>query len=92
MAPARAHDALLTRSGGSFLLRVEDTDAGRTVAGAEARLKRALVECGLGWDGAAVRQSERLERYRGVGRGLEDAGLAYACFCSRERLDGLRKD
>ncbi|MGN6377403.1 MAG: glutamate--tRNA ligase [Gaiellales bacterium] len=55
---------------GTLLLRIDDTDAGRTVAGQEAAIMDDLRWLGLGWDEGPVRQSERAERHR------DAAGLA----------------
>ena len=84
--------------GGSFVVRIEDTDVARS----EARYERAILDdlawLGLAWDeGPDVgglygpyRQSERLASYREAAESLLDAGLAYHCFCSQERLDQVR--
>jgi glutamyl-tRNA synthetase len=76
---------------GRFLLRIEDTDASRTVPGAESRLRKALHDVGLRHDGEVVRQSERLPIYREHAARLVKSGAAYPCFCSPDRLDLLRK-
>lgn len=85
--------------GGTFLLRIEDTDQERYSAGSEAAIFEALRWLGLSWDeGPDVggphgpyRQSERLGLYREHADALLRAGKAYRCFCTKERLDGLRK-
>jgi len=89
---ARAH-------GGTFILRIEDTDQGRFVEGAEAYIEEALAWCGLSPDegvtaGGACgpyRQSERSELYRDAVHDLLDQGLAYEAFDTPEELDALRK-
>ena len=89
---ARAH-------GGTFLLRIEDTDQGRFVEGAEAYIEEALAWCGLapdegvqkGGDCGPYRQSERSELYRDAVQTLLDQGLAYEAFDTPEELDALRK-
>ena len=89
---ARAH-------GGTFILRIEDTDQGRFVEGAEAYIEEALAWCGLSPDegvksGGACgpyRQSERSELYRDAVQDLLDQGLAYEAFDTPEELDALRK-
>ena len=83
--------ALAKRHGGAFHLRIEDTDAARTVPGASERIETSMRACGLRHDGPVVRQSERLAVYRTVASGLVDENRAYACFCSKERLEGLRR-
>ncbi len=85
--------------GGTFILRIEDTDQERYTAGSEAAIFEALRWLGLGWDeGPDVggphgpyRQSERLEIYKEHVALLLNRGEAYRCFCDRERLDALRK-
>lgn len=71
-------------SGRRFLLRVEDLD--RVRAGAEERQLDDLRALGLDWDEAAIRQSERQDDYTDALRLLADAGLTYACFCTRREI------
>lgn len=88
---------LAKRTGGQFLLRIEDTDQKRTVADAEERLFRDLRWAGLQWDeGPEVggpygpyKQSERTAHYREHVDRLISSGHAYRCFCSPERLHSL---
>lgn len=88
---------LAKRTGGQFVLRIEDTDQKRTVADAESRLIADLRWAGIHWDeGPGVggpygpyRQSERSHVYQHHARRLLDAGHAYRCFCSPERLHAL---
>lgn len=87
------------RTGGQFLLRVEDTDQKRTVPGAEQRLFDDLRWAGLHWDegpevGGAYgpyRQSERIHTYHEHIKPLLENGKAYRCFCSAERLHNLNQ-
>ena len=60
------------RLGDRLLLRIDDTDAARTVAGGEEAILRDLEWLGIGWDEGPVRQSERQERYREAARPLGD--------------------
>ncbi len=86
------------RTGGTFLLRIEDTDAARSTSESEERLIVDLTWLGLGWDegvGAGgeagpYRQSERLAIYRGKADDLVAHGLAYPCFCSPQTLEEER--
>jgi glutamyl-tRNA synthetase len=90
---------LARRTKGQFLLRIEDTDAKRTVPGAEEQLYRDLRWAGLQWDeGPEVggpygpyRQSERLPLYKKHVQTLLDTGNAYRCFCTADRIAGLYK-
>lgn len=93
------YNYLLAKStGGQFLLRLEDTDQNRLVEGAEDNIYETLkwlnvhIDEGPTTSGpyAPYRQSERSEIYRSYADALLKKGLAYRCFCSKERLDGLR--
>ncbi len=92
--------ALARKHGGQFILRIEDTDRERSSPASEAMIFEALRWLGLEWDeGPDVgglhgpyRQSERTAVYREHAEELVRRGAAYACFCSRERLDALRED
>ncbi|KAG9790287.1 Glutamate-tRNA ligase, mitochondrial [Exophiala dermatitidis] len=84
---------------GQFLLRIEDTDAKRTIPGAEEGLYRDLQWAGLQWDEGPLvggpygpyRQSERLPLYKKHIETLLSTGRAYRCFCTPERLDELNR-
>ncbi|KAF2180889.1 glutamyl-tRNA synthetase [Zopfia rhizophila CBS 207.26] len=88
---------LAKRTGGQFLLRIEDTDQKRTIPDAEQRLFRDLRWAGLQWDeGPEVggpygpyKQSERSKLYQEHAQKLLDSGHGYRCFCSTARLNGL---
>ena len=90
--------ALAKRHGGSFVLRIEDTDRARSTKASEDMILDALRWLGLEWDeGPDVggsfgpyRQSERSEIYREHVEKLVASGDAYPCFCTRDRLDELR--
>jgi glutamyl-tRNA synthetase len=86
---------LLARGhGGTFILRIEDTDAERSTRESEASILRDLRWLGLDWDeGPDVggsrgpyRQSERLHLYQSYATELMSAGKAYQCFCSAAQL------
>lgn len=84
--------------GGTFVLRIEDTDRTRYVEGALENLLKNLKDCGLEYDEGPDKdggvgpyvQSERTEIYREHVQKLLDSGKAYRCFCTAERLDELR--
>ena len=88
------------RYGGKFILRVEDTDQGRYMEGALEAILESLRWLGLDWDeGPGVEgpygpyfQSQRLERYEEAAQVLVEKGWAYRCYCSRERLDEVRRE
>lgn len=73
--------------GGHWLLRMEDLDPPREVAGAQNAILRTLESYGFEWDGELVRQSDRHDVYAAVLQRLFDQGLAYACTCSRKQLE-----
>ena len=71
---------------GQWLLRIEDVDTPRNVAGACDEILFALESFGFEWDGPVEYQSEQLERYKQVLQSLSDRQLCYACECSRRTL------
>ncbi len=83
---------------GDFLLRIEDTDQTRYVAGAEEYIMEALAWCGINIDEGVreggkygpYRQSERKELYREYAQMLIDSGNAYYAFDTAEELDKIR--
>ena len=77
-----AHDRARDR-GGQFLLRMEDIDGSRSRPGFIGGIEADLHWLGLSWDGATVRQSERLPLYAAALERLRAAGLVYPCFCTR---------
>jgi len=86
-------------TGGTFILRIEDTDRTRFVPDSLQDIMDSLRWLGLDWDeGPAVGgaygpyfQSERLPLYHNWADQLVRAGLAYRCYCAEERLAGLRE-
>lgn len=79
---------LARHAGGSWLVRIEDLDPPREVPGAADSQLRTLQALGLVPDGPVQRQSERSDLYRQALQRLRDAGLAFACHCSRADLAG----
>lgn len=78
--------------GGVFVLRIEDTDRARSSRKSEDAILEALRWLGLEWDEGPYRQSERLDLYRGEVERLLEEGSAYRCFCTRERLEEMRRE
>ena len=86
-------------AGGTFILRIEDTDQKRKVEDAVAVIKRTMAGCGLTYDegpdvGGPVGpyvQTERRDLYRKYAELLIEKGAAYRCFCTEERLEELHK-
>ena len=87
------------RHGGTFVLRIEDTDVERSSTDMVTGILDGLRWLGLTWDEgpqiggpyAPYFQSERLDRYRAVTRQLVERGLAYYCYCTPDRLRGERE-
>jgi glutamyl-tRNA synthetase len=87
-------------SGGTFIVRIEDTDVARRVEGAVEAILDSLRWLGLDWDeGPEVGgkygpyfQSQRLDKYKSVAEQLVARGNAYYCYCSSERLDRMRQE
>jgi glutamyl-tRNA synthetase len=88
------------QTGGTFILRIEDTDQKRYVPGAEAELIHSLHWLGLEWDEgpgvggphAPYYQTQRKEIYQEYARQLIARDQAYYCFCTPDRLEKLRQE
>jgi glutamyl-tRNA synthetase len=87
--------AFVRHLGGSFVFRIEDTDAARDSQESYDTLLEMMRWLGFDWDEgpevggpfAPYRQSERFDIYADVATRLVDAGRAYHCFCAQEELD-----
>ncbi len=90
---------LAKKDGGTFILRIEDTDQERYVEGAVDIIYNTLKETGLihdegpdvGGDYGPYIQTERMGLYKEYAIQLIEKGEAYYCFCDKERLDGMRR-
>ncbi|TFE23852.1 glutamate--tRNA ligase [Cohnella luojiensis] len=86
--------------GGEFIIRIEDTDVKRNVAGGEESQLTYLKWLGVDWDESVdrlgkygpYRQTERLDIYREHTRQLLDRKLAYHCYCNEEELEREREE
>ena len=76
--------------GGTFLLRVEDTDRERSTDAATAAIVRGLTWLGLDWDGEVVSQFARKDRHAEVARQMLARGAAYKCFCTQDEIETFR--
>lgn len=91
---------LAKKTGGQFILRIEDTDIKRTVPGAEQEIMDGLRWLGLDYDEGPdiggnfgpYRQTDRREIYQAHAKTLVDRGHAYPCFCTPEHLDKVRQE
>lgn len=93
--------ALADKSGGVFILRIEDTDQKRYVENAEQEIRNSLDWLGvppqegphgIGGNYGPYRQSERLPLYQMAANHLVQEGKAYRCFCCPDRLESLRAE
>ena len=78
-------------SGGTMLLRIEDTDRARSTDAATAAILDGLTWLGLHWDGEPVSQFGRAERHREVAEELVRLGKAYYCYASADELNEMRE-
>ncbi len=77
-------------SNGQFILRIEDTDQARSTQASVDAILEGMAWLGLDYDEGPYFQSERMARYQAVAQDLLARGLAYHCYCSKERLETLR--
>ena len=77
--------------GGTYLLRIEDTDRERSTEESLASILASFEWLGLGWDEELVYQSHNEPRHREVGEQLVAGGHAYKCWCTKEELDAMRE-
>ncbi|TQV64049.1 MAG: glutamate--tRNA ligase [Sulfurovum sp.] len=80
------------KNGGTFLLRIEDTDLSRNSDDAMRAILNAFEWVGLSYDGDAFYQSKRFELYKSYIDRLLSEGKAYRCYMSKEELDELREE
>jgi glutamyl-tRNA synthetase len=83
-------------TGGTFILRIEDTDVVRSTEESIEQIKHVMDWIGLDWDEGPYLQSARFDGYLDAAQRLLDAGAAYECFCTadevRERNEQAMKD
>ncbi len=86
-------------AGGTFLVRIEDTDLARSSRESEENIKESMKWLGLTWDegidvggpNGPYRQTERLDLYKKEVNRLIEEGKAYYCYCTQEELEEERK-
>ena len=78
---ARTNDA-------GWLVRIEDLDTPRVIAGCADQMLRTLEAFGFEWDGPVVYQSQRRDAYESALQALTAAGRTFRCSCSRKDLSG----
>jgi glutamyl-tRNA synthetase len=80
------------RHGGTFILRIEDTDLERSTEESVNAILEGMTWLGLEYDEGPFYQTKRFDRYGVIIQQLLDTGHAYKCYCSKERLEKLRED
>ena len=78
--------------GGTFRLRIEDTDRQRSTEDAIEKIFEGMRWLGLDWDGDVVFQFSRADIHAAAARRLVDEGKAYYCYCTPEELTAMRED
>ncbi|WP_343152851.1 glutamate--tRNA ligase [Buchnera aphidicola] len=76
---------------GSFILRIEDTDIKRLSSNAVKSIIDSLKWLGITWDEGPFFQIDKLSYYQNIIRSMISNGQAYKCYCSKERLENIRK-
>jgi glutamyl-tRNA synthetase len=79
------------KHGGTFVLRVEDTDRERSTQESINAILEGMTWLGLEYDEGPFYQTHRFERYQEVIEQLLEQGQAYHCYCTREELDEMRE-
>ncbi|MDG2917866.1 glutamate--tRNA ligase [Bisgaard Taxon 10/6] len=75
---------------GEFVLRIEDTDLERSTPEATAAIIEGMEWLNLSWEHGPYFQTKRFDRYNQVIDQMIEQGLAYRCYCTKERLEQLR--
>ncbi|MFZ7109713.1 glutamate--tRNA ligase [Avibacterium avium] len=77
---------------GEFVLRIEDTDLERSTPEATQAILEGMEWLNLAWNHGPYYQTKRFDRYNQVIDQMLEQGLAYRCYCSKERLENLRNE
>lgn len=80
------------KHGGTFVLRIEDTDLERSTAESVNAILEGMTWLGLEYDEGPFYQTHRFDRYKTLIQQLVDEGKAYHCYCSKEELDLMREE
>ena len=80
------------KHGGTFILRIEDTDLERSTAESVDAILQGMTWLGLEYDEGPFFQTHRFPRYKEVIDRMLKEGTAYHCFCTKDRLEQLRND
>jgi len=77
---------------GHFILRIEDTDLKRSTDESIQAIVEGLSWLGMDYDEGPIYQTKRFDHYKAIVQQLLDEGKAYRCYCSKDRLENLRKE
>src|SRR3989304_3804485 len=80
------------KHGGTFVLRIEDTDLERSTAESVNAILEGMTWLGLEYDEGPFYQTHRFPRYKEVIQQMLKEGQAYHCYCSKDRLEQLRAE
>ncbi len=80
------------KHGGTFVLRIEDTDLERSTEASKQAILDGMTWLGLDWDEGPIYQTDRFDQYNAAIDKLLDTGHAYRCNCTKERLEALRDE
>src|SRR5512143_3034880 len=80
------------RHGGTFILRIEDTDLERSTAESVNVILEGMTWLGLEYDEGPFFQTHRFDRYKEVIKQLLDDGKAYKCYCTKDELEAMREE
>lgn len=75
--------------GGTWLVRIEDIDAPRSVPGSEKDILATLAAFGFVWSGPVLRQSDRRDAYEAAFEVLRSRGAVYPCGCTRREIESV---
>ena len=79
-------------TGGTFILRIEDTDVARSTQESIDQIQQVLRWLGLDWDEGPILQSHRFDDYLAAARpSASTPGDAYECFCTEEEVQGAQR-
>ncbi len=80
------------KTGGKFVLRIEDTDQARSTSESVDAIFESLEWLGIDWDMGPFFQTQRYDIYKEYIQKLVDAGHAYYCSCTAEEVDAMREE
>ncbi len=83
--------AFAKKHGGTFILRIEDTDVARSTPEAVQAILDGMQWLGLDYDEGPFYQMQRMDTYKKTLQKMLDDGTAYYCYCSKEELEALRE-